>query len=213
MFNALRMSDPGVQAARRHEAIIGKKVMARGCFSAVFDNGNTVHKLTLDKQAYAMACDGVMALSGEHFTQVVADHGQVGEVLGESLYLFECEKLEKLPKGGPLRALARKIATRATTHASYHMNMRNFNRADTRQALCMAFEELSQDEGLPDSLQLAFGQLRDFAYLTDDGWSLDIHSANLMVRPADGTLVISDPIADMKTQHALSAARYKHQFD
>jgi hypothetical protein len=40
---------------------------------------------------------------------------------------------------------------------------------------------------------------------------LDIHSANLMVRPSDGSLVISDPIADMKTQNDLSIARYTNR--
>jgi hypothetical protein len=212
MFKALRMSDAGVQAARRHDAIRGKKIMARGAFSAVFDNGDTIHKLTLDKHAYMMACDGAANLSGEHFTRVVADHGEVGEVFGQQLYLFECEKLDKLPKAGALRTLGRKITSRAVTHASYHMSMRRLGGLSTRQAQCLAIEELSQDESLPDSLQSAFSRLHAFVHLIDDGWSLDIHAANLMVRPSDGSLVISDPIADMQTQHALSVARYKSQF-
>jgi 16S rRNA C1402 N4-methylase RsmH len=169
MFKALRLSDAGVKAARQHEAIIGKKVMARGAFSAVFDNDKTVLKLTLDKHAYSMACDVVMGLKGDHFTRMVYNHGEVGEVWGEPLYLFECEKLEKLPKTGELRSLARKIAKRTTKHTSHHMMTRSFGGVSTRQALCLAIEELSQDESLPDSLQFAFGDLHDFVHRIDAG--------------------------------------------
>lgn len=203
MFKALRVSDSGIKAARQHEAIRGKKMLARGSFSAVFDTGNTVHKLTLDKYAYMLGTDRVIGCSGRHFTQVLSNHGEVGEVEGQPVYLFECEKLEKLPKTGPLRALARRVCRQATTHVCSHFQ---FHRL--KEGLTLAIEELSMDESLPESLQDAFADLHKFASNVEEGWSLDLHTANLMVRPADGTLVISDPLADMKTRDAIVEARY-----
>lgn len=204
MFKALNLSDHGVKTARYHEAIAGKKVMARGAFSAVFDNGNTVHKLTLDSYAYMLATDGVIGCSGRHFTQVLHNYGEVGEVHGCQLYLFECEKLEKLPKGGPLRAQARRVCRQATTHASNHIRFHG-----EHEGLTLAIQELSMDEALPESLQEAFADLHKFASNVEEGWGLDLHSANLMVRPADSTLVISDPLADVKTRDSLMIQRYK----
>lgn len=205
MFKALRLSDSGVQAARRHEAIIGKPVMARGSFSAVFDNDKTVHKLTLDRYAYMLGCDRVIGCSGRHFTEVLHNYGEVGEVDGHPLYLFECEKLEKLPNAGDVRKLARNVAKRATAHKTYHLRCMDWSGGD---ADFLALDELSQDESLPESMQLAFEELHSFTHRVEKGWALDIHAANLMVRPADGGLVLSDPLADMATRNALDARRY-----
>jgi hypothetical protein len=202
MFKALNLSDAGVKAARCHEAIIGKKVLARGSFSAVFDTGNTVHKLTLDQYAYMLSTDQVIGCSSRHFTQVLFNHGEIGEVDGHPLYLFECE-LEKLPKSGPLRALARRVCRQATTHATSHLR---FHRK--REGLTLAIQELSMDESLPESVQEAFAELHQFASNVEEGWGLDLHSANLMVRPTDDTLVISDPLADVKTRDAIVQARW-----
>ena len=204
MFKALNLTDSGIKAARCHEAIAGKKVMARGAFSAVFDNGNTVHKLTLDKYAYMLCTDGVIGCSSRHFTQVFHNYGDVGEVDGEPVYLFECEKLEKLPKAGPLRALARRVCRQATTHASNHIR---FHRE--QEGLTLAIQELAMDELLPETLQEGFADLHKFASNVEEGWGLDLHTANLMVRPSDSTLVISDPLADVKTRDALMIQRYK----
>ncbi|MFT4064331.1 hypothetical protein [Paraburkholderia sp.] len=190
MFKALRLSDAGVKAARKHEAIIGKPVMARGAFSAVFDNGNTVYKLTLDRFAYLLGCDRQIGCSGRHFTEVLHSFDEVGEVDGHPLYLFECEKLERLPKTGEVRALARRVVRRCPS---------------VNGLRCL--ETLANDDSLPTSLCEAFEDLRVFATNVEDGWGVDIHSANLMVRPADGELVLSDPLADWGTSSSLTARR------
>lgn len=200
MFKALSLSDPGVKAARRHAAIIGKKLLGRGSFCAVFDSGKTVHKLTLDRYAYMMGTDQVIGCSGEHFTRVLYNHGEVGAVDERPLYLFECERLEKLPRSGELRALARRIAARTRKHKLYHMH--------NSPADSLALEELSVDEELPVSLQDAFVDLHSFVHRVDEGWSLDIHAANLMIRPSDGTLVLSDPLADVATRDHITTARW-----
>jgi hypothetical protein len=190
MFKALRLSDAGVKAARQHEAIIGKPVMARGAFSAVFDNGKTIYKLTLDRYAYLLGCDRMIACTGRHFTEVLYNFDQVGEVDGCPLYLFECEKLEKLPKTGEVRALARKVVKKCVTSS------------------LRCLEALAKDESLPESLRDAFDDLSTFASNVEHGWSVDIHSANLMMRPSDGELVLSDPLADWPTISRLQAGRY-----
>jgi hypothetical protein len=203
MFKALRVSDAGIKQARQHEAIRGKKIMARGAFSAVFDNGDTVLKLTLDQYAYMLGTDQVIGCHSQHFTRVLHNYGEVGEVDGHHVYLFECEKLEKLPKGGEARALARRICKQATTHANTHLR---FHRK--REGLVLAIEELSMDEVLPESLQEGFADLHKFTSNVEEGWGLDLHSANLMVRPSNGTLVLSDPLADVATRDALAERRY-----
>jgi hypothetical protein len=203
MWKALRTSDAGIKKARMHPAIAGKKIMARGAFSAVFDNGDTVLKLTLDQYAYMLGTDQVIGCQGRHFTEVSYNYGDVGEVDGHAVYLFECEKLEPLPKGGENRALARRICTQATTHANTHLRFHK-----RREGLTLALQELSMDEALPESLQEAFADLHKFASNVEDGWGLDLHSKNLMVRPADGALVISDPLADIATRDTLTAIRY-----
>lgn len=192
MKKALRLDCWDVkQILNSHPDLKGKKPIARGCFSAVFEGTrpNTVIKVTMDDIGYYMLNDGMFGIRGKHFPKVIKNHGEIGSIHRRgrnfSIYAFEMEKLEKLQTGSDARKIARKTyhATGDALRSAGYSNQ-------CYDVLCFL-----KVPGIQRSLRNAINQLRDFANYFNHG-AIDMHMGNFMQRK-DGTLVITDPIANM----------------
>jgi len=197
-MNVLLLSDFGTKQARRHPELKGLPMIGRGKFSAVYDNGDTVLHLTCDPVGYAMHCDGVMAIADQskHFSQVTNDYGQIGDqAYGDlNLYLYETEKLVKLRGNIQARRQAKQVMTQVS---DIYDGMRM---ADLRAGLfnpASVMRQLANNPAHIESLREAFSILEGFAPNYENAL-LDMHAANFMVRPADGSLIINDPFVDMR---------------
>lgn len=215
MFKILTLNDAAVRKLRREHPILkGKKLIASGQYSGVFEGTTpeTVLKLTIDAPSYVfhslyMRSHG---LPKKHFTQVVADYGVVGEfVIAKNIpvtaitkptnlcvpiYLYECERLEKLPTKTDNSKLVMKISTlvkQAMFAAEY---------TTQAQRGVDVIEVLMKASFVPDSLRHDLIVLRDFFKETNDVF-IDIHRANFMQR-SNGELVLSDPIGCHKVMKA-----------
>jgi len=204
MRKALRLNDWSVkQAIESRPELAGKKPIGRGLFSAIYEGTKPgrVLKVTVDDIGYWMLNDRCVGLSGKHFPKLYQNFGVIGEIKrGGSafpIYMFEVERLEPLAAGSD----ARKIA-RATGNASYRASLiAGGSRANCYDVLC----ELKVP-GVARSVRRALSALRDFASYFSHG-TLDMHMGNFMQRK-DGTLVITDPIANMGIHRKLVANRY-----
>lgn len=184
----IRQQDSAVRLARQHSVLAGKPFMARGVCTLVFDAGNTVLKLTVDGHSYGWAarqadwrCAGLPA--------TLALHGQVGvSETGAPLWLFEQEKLARLPQG----SLPRKHALRVG-----RMLRGNFWRFDwPHQRLQDAAPQIT-DPALAEAMTL----LADYAEPVREELSIDLHASNVMLRPGTDQAVISDPFVDLVARH------------
>lgn len=195
-MNILLLNDPGTKSALKHPELQGLPLLGRGKFSTVYDNGDTVLHLTADPISYGMHCDGTMAIANKnkHFSQVTNDYGDVGTQHGGdlTLYLFETEKLVKLRGNIQQRRMALLIQAIHTGALEAHSKLKGFYR---NAPLDWALDYMSTNELLEESVGDAITLLCDFARNYPSA-GLDLHLANFMVRPADGTLVLNDPLAD-----------------
>jgi len=207
-MNIFILNDQSVKDVKNtHVALKGKKLIARGQFSGVYESGNsdTVLKLSIDAMGYE-SIFGSNALSREsnHFTQPIRDFGKVGEfVVGKNIsqtaitqpkmmpvpmFLYEVERLEKLPVKGANRSLVNRICKKLRI-----LNGCSFiDDRHERNVTCLM--DLAVDENLKDhpSLGLSFLQMANFLKANADAFP-DLHTGNFMQRK-DGTLVISDPV-------------------
>ncbi|WP_354734515.1 hypothetical protein [Acinetobacter nosocomialis] len=207
----LLMNDPSVIAIRKnHEALKGRKLIASGMFSGIFESGNpnTVLKLTACPASYFLLTDETLKIEDIHSPKLIKNYGQVGEYLvGKNvkethltkpnrklvpLYLFEVEKLEKIGKGEN-RSLALNL--------TYELRRRLANlehghsvRGATAKILTELAKELPQLQNLP-TVATYIKKLNQFVANYGDAF-YDIHAANLMQRP-DGTVVFSDPVGSI----------------
>jgi len=197
MWNAkaLRFDHWGVKQARKHEVLVGKKPIGRGTFSAVFDGTrkNTVLKMTVDDSAYWLLNDWAVCVNHWHFPRVVKNYGEIGNTrIGRfdfPIYLYEIERLEKV--SGPNKRLVNLICGAEDNSRRMAMGKNWEERPKAAKVLDLMLE----DKALPRTIHNALRQLRNFADHMDG--SLDLHSGNFLQR-ANGELVMSDPIANMK---------------
>lgn len=197
MIKVLRLDCPGVRATIAGLKVLqGKKPIARGCFSAVYDGQrpNTVLKLTADNLGYSLLNDAVIGIGGRHLPRIVKDFFCVGDtnINGEDfpLYLYEMERLEKIKTGSPERRLVRQIVKHASAASATSKRMwRDPNYiTDTLKVMV-------ENPNLTKSWRHAFSGMLHFCRNTCAG-SLDLHSGNFM-RRANGEVVMIDPIANM----------------
>lgn len=199
-MNVLNRTCPGVKAALRHDAIVGKKVIGRGRFSLVFDNGENVLHLTADPVAYALFCDGAVCVEGDHFPTVTENYGEIGQTNNDiSLFLYETEKLEKVRNGSWQKKLARQI-TAATMNVPYRKGKNT-----SHDKLHSIVENADFGAGINDALR----QLASFASYFETA-ALDMHAANFMVRPITGDLIFNDPLCCFET-YDQSFSRYDYR--
>lgn len=210
------LTDPLVKEIRKnHPALAGRKLIGSGQYSGVFesDNENTVLKLSIDEASYLFHTDALYRPDSHHFANVIHNFGRVGTFttsknvtrtkltnpieLQVPIYLYEIERLHKIPQGTSNATLSRRIAkdwregdkqsqvpdyrSRAKDIA-HHLRDNAFYQHDN-PTIIDALDELAQ-----------FMQDYDRAFV-------DLHGANMMQR-ADGTFVFSDPIGDDRIYNA-----------
>lgn len=177
-------------------------VLGKGWFSAVFDNGNSVYKLTIDKQGYEFITG---ATPSPMLPEVIRDLGNVGLLFDNDdcecpAYLIEIEKL--LPKGynPKVLPLARAIVKannggymtkgqRKSVRKTYPSDMEFYANlsAERLRNVARAFGN--------DDLMTAADSIGNFLNIRCDSASMDLHIDNMMVRPSNQMLVLSDPIS------------------
>lgn len=210
-MNVLQLTDSGVKAAMMHEALVGKKRIGRGSYSAVYDNGETVLKLTADMAHYEMLkfyADGTSALpvmTTDYFH--VGTQKQYGNI---TLYLFEVEKLVKMKHGTAEKRLAQKMCKAAANIMGTKTPVfeRHKDKIGIERIVPETFYQMSEDMTLPLEIREALEQLGRFS-MDYEGVGMDFHMANFMIRPSTGQLVMSDPVMSIniinKAYQALAA--------
>lgn len=197
-MRALKLNDWAVKDAMRRPELTGKKPIARGTFSAVFEGSrpDTVFKMTVDSVGYWLLNCQAARVEGRHFPTVVKNHRDIGEtaVGGKKfpIYLFEMERLTKLQIGSAARKTALKIS-----------------KAVGWGTASQALKWLADADGLSETLREAVLDVQQFANYYENA-HLDMHMANFMQRP-DGELVITDPLFDNEVYRATYRATYSNQ--
>lgn len=119
----------------------------------------------------------------------VALHGQVGvSETGAPLWLFEQEKLTRLPQGSSARKHALQVGR------LLRGNLWRFEWP--HQRLHDAAPHIA-DPALAEAVTL----LADYAEPVREELSIDLHASNVMLRPGTGQAVISDPFVDLNARH------------
>lgn len=201
-MNIFLLTDAGVKRALQHEALQGLPCIGRGKFSAVFDKGDTVLRMTVDPITYEMHASFV-APQGPHFCRLVRDYGDIGEMTewngGHTIYLFETEKLEPLKGHLPARREAKSVMK--AVHEVHGESLRGFRQSASNfdSAVSEKKMHLMQSKaghyGFSDSIVDALDALSTFVSNYETA-SCDMHSGNFMVRPGCGTLIFNDPFCD-----------------
>ncbi len=180
-----------VRRTRQHKALQGLPVMARGVFSAVFDKGDTVLKLTTDPITYALLSDPVLSRD-PHFPKVHKRHGIVGKQGNVFLYLLEMEKLRSIScykrESRLLEPLLHNYENTTAMHKVFHEG-RNWTAEDDALWLVREAEAGIYDKGFSRALIKLADFVQNFEAV------LDLHWGNIMVRPGrKRSVVFSDPV-------------------
>jgi hypothetical protein len=207
-LKVLQLNDWRVKQALRHEALVGKKCIARGAFSAVYEGGraNTVIKVTTDSFNYWMLNCNVSAVDHRHFPRLVENYQDIGEISlnGQMfpIYAFEIERLQKLEIGSDTRKLASAIAQQHRSSKGKLTTARYRCRSKPMSAAEQIEDIVKCAKNLPRSVKNALRQLENFCATCDDGGiQLDMHLGNFMQRK-NGELVITDPLMDFNAYQA-----------
>ena len=184
----LHLKDFGISKARReHPALRGKRVLARGTFSAIFEGASpaSVLKLTVDPAQYAYMTDG-LSPDGQLKPVLLEDHSQIGETSsGEDVFLIEVERLAPLARGAEgYRVMRRVLALYA------------------RNGHKLLPEDPAEVKGMTQLMSSFFAQINWFCI--NFGYRIDAAMGqNYMQRTSDGSLVASDPVfdAELMTRH------------
>lgn len=216
MKKIFTLNDPDVKKIRQsHPALKGRKLIGSGQYSGVFesDNPDTVLKLSIDEASYLFHNDAFLRPESHHFSQAVRDFGRVGTFttsknvtrtkltnpveLQVPIYLYEIEKLHKIPQGTPNSLLSRRIAKdwRDGDERSQVIDYRPRAKDIVRHLRDNAFYQ-HDNPTVIDALEELAQFVQDY-----DRAFVDLHGANMMQR-ADGTFVFSDPIGDDRIYNA-----------
>ena len=183
----LRLSE--VRKVRNGKHLKGLPLIGRGAFSAVYDKGDTVMKLTTDPVTYALLSDSELSRS-KHFPTVIKRHGIVGKQGDVFLYLIELEKLEPIweycEEFDSVYGLLERFESTTT---NFKIEGKEWSAADSKKWL----ERECNIGGYTRSLKRAMAKLGMFVEKFEA--SLDLHAGNLMVRPGSkAAVVFSDPV-------------------
>lgn len=210
------LNDTVVKDIRQtHPALKGRKLIASGQFSGVFegDTDGTVLKLSIDEASYLFHTDGFLRPSSHHFATIAHDFGCVGTFttsknvtrtaltnpveLKVPIYLYEVEKLQKIKQCTANAKISRRISKdwRVQDHLSPVKDLRNRAKDIVRHLRDSAFYQ-HENPTIIDALD----EIADFMMGYDQAF-VDLHGANMMQR-ADGTFVFSDPIGDNRIYSA-----------
>lgn len=186
-MRVLDLRNHEVRQAREHKALRGLPVLARGVFSAVFDTGHSILKLTTDPVTYALLSDSTLSRD-PHFPKVIKRYGIVGKQGDVFLYLIEIEKLK------PIFDYKReqKIASPLFSSFDSTTESRKYEVWTGKEHAEWLDGEAEKDV-YPASFSRAMKKLSRFVEKFDA--ALDLHWGNIMVRPGQKrTLVFSDPV-------------------
>lgn len=207
------LNDPIVKAIRRdHPALQDRKLIGSGQFSGVFEGSseNTVLKLSIDEASYIFHTDSLLKpLNSPHFAKVTHNFGRVGTFttsknvtrtqlsnpieLRVPIYLYEVEKLAKIPQGSVNGRLAKRLAKdwRTQDELSTCSDLRT-----RAQDVAFHLRDNAYYQHDNKSVMDAIDEIADFMADYDQAF-VDIHGANMMQRQ-DGTFVFSDPVGDLR---------------
>lgn len=199
-MSILNLKHPGTKLALRHEVLQGKQMIGRGWFAAVFDNGDTVLKLTCDNVQYGFYTD-YFRPQGEHFPKLVENYGHVGEQYEHALFLVEMEKLTPVGKKAscPEAWVQRKtilevIESLRVKHCDdmpQKINPVDYHCRLTEIVLTAA----SEDDRLTPAMRSVLEQIG--SYVSNYHGAMDFKPGNFMLR--GDTLVFNDVIVDIET--------------
>lgn len=182
----LSLKDWRVRCLRRSHPLLMKKIqIGAGQFCRVFEtqDPNRVLKLTVDSCHVAYLTD-YTSPEGRYKPVVFEDFGEIGETTaGESVYLLEVERLQKLQTGSANARLARRLIRYSEDSRHWRSGLRQLPQTE------------EQLPGLAPDLYEFMEEINQFTG-NYDCW-LDLHLGNFMER-TDGTLIFSDPVYDYK---------------
>lgn len=206
-FPFMLLNDPQIrQILKEQEVLRGKKKLAKGFFSGVYEGTreDTVLKLSICQPTY----DFMMNKSDNpHFPKVIKDYGVVGEYevakkqskmeyrmfsihsVTVPVYLYEVEKLEKASIEN--RRIGKKL------HDLLYKDWDAFRESDrpAEEVFQFGFENMLASGYLDDkpTIRDAFQEMATF-FLKGTA-DTDVSMQNFMQRK-DGTLIINDPFSD-----------------
>lgn len=195
----LRTSE--VRAALRHPRIQGLPKLGRGYFCQVFDNGNTVLKLTCDRTQHAFYTDSLRP-QNKHFPRLVENYGEIGRMGDMPLYLVEMEKLNRFNHRGKAWEQRKKLIGMAEVYRSeLWWDYRNLNGLEFDRRLSISIlSHMARDARLDGAMRKCCqGVLR---FIVEFNCGIDFHNGNFMVR--DDTLVLNDVVADIESIYRYS---------
>lgn len=212
MPHVLRLTEPGVKAALRHDALKGAKKIGRGMFAAVYEKGDTILKVTCDANQYAMYRDPHHP-DGPYFPVTLKDYGDIGETSdGLPIYLVEQERLDKL-RGGPIEVYraAKAVATfmGEETNRKYremrHRGSYTMRDADMQQrASIEALESAACNKDFAPELRASMLDIAVFV-ANYEGVAADFGMSNMMRRGSQ--LILNDVVC-----HGPSVDRARSRF-
>lgn len=206
MSKILLLNSKEVKRARSHPTLKGKKLIASGMFSGVYEGNSpeTVLKLTICPASYAMLTDPRF-VNNPHATKLVNNYGQVGEFMTGTnvietkltkpvkrlvpMYLVEIERLHKTANNA-----AKKVAAHVS-QATRKAIMSTREDESHRKNQAKALRELAKSSKLIGNIE-SYAQYFEHLIAFVEGNKnafFDMHQANTMMR-VDGTVVFSDPI-------------------
>lgn len=204
MLKIFLLSSAEVREVKKNHPILkGKKLIASGMFSGVFEGNspNTVLKLTICPATHSMLTE----IDDVHSPKLIKDYGVVGEFMTGTnvtetkltkpvrklvpMYLVEVEKLHKI-KPGPNRKAALSISKEMMSCLSESAMCGESSTDIQAQALLRL--HTYNDHFTAPSFQNYFQKLVGFVRGNGNAF-FDIHAANLMQRE-DGTIVFADPV-------------------
>ena len=158
-------------------------IIGRGSFAAVFDKGDRVMKLTVDKFQH----DFLGASDNPLFPRVYHSLGQVGEVNGCPAFLVEMEKLNRIEEGSFHEAFVKRLISEFVGNYPAHDET-------VSDALCCAeaLLRMSNKESFTSRLQSGLLDIAEF--VVRHNCIADFHAGNFMLR--DKQIVFHDPVAD-----------------
>lgn len=193
----LKLTDVTTRHALRHPLIRDRVRIGRGAFCIVFNNENSVFKLTCDPFQYQFYTHRDRPQS-EYFPTLIYDFGVVGGTEQAPLYLVEMEKLCAFggKQTSPPGAWQQRQNLLKVAHSHRQKVWMKFDGADAEsQILIACLRGLGEYEEIDDGLQVAASRLADFCQRVS--CSPDLHRSNFMLRGSQ--LVFNDAVKDQHT--------------
>lgn len=196
-----------IRKLRQNPMIAAKKIIGRGHFSRVFDNGETVLKATVDS-LYVDFVHWAQEQNNPCFPRLIAHHGVIGSCdfleCGDQNYIYLLE-LERLSHARALGKMLNNLSRiRMNTIDQIYKDRETGNPSmkeaflDYPEMKIAAWRYLPDDAQAPKPLIEALRLLPNFLDEKEESVNIgdDLHFYNIMLRRSDGLPVITDPFTD-----------------